>query len=91
MRAARSRRDGLVTGDGDKRERRKGGGGARRPKSGVGGRRPGGRGRRRDDEQYDAEAVRKASGTSSGYNPFATFFKEKGEPQKEESAETEQS
>jgi uncharacterized protein len=90
LRAARSRRDGLVTGrSGD--ERRRGGGGAGRGgrddaggrgagRAGGGGQRgrgPGGR------EEYDPDAVRKASRPTGTYNPFASFFKGKkdGEPE----------
>jgi len=87
LRAARSRRDGLVTGE--KREGRGGGrGGGGRPKTGAGGRRPGGRGRRNVDEHYDPEAVRQVTKTSAGYSPFASFFKDKGGEKKEEATET---
>lgn len=85
MRAARSRRDGLVTGSGDDKRRGGGGGGGRGGGGGGGGRgaggaggRGGGGGRRPDRagrEEYDADAVRKASHSSGSYNPFATFFK----------------
>ena len=76
MRAARSRRDGLVTGRGGDGKKRGGAGrgasegGSNGP--GRGGRaRPGGGGR----EEYDADAVRKASRPIGSYNPFASFFK----------------
>jgi protein Tex len=78
MRAASTRRDGLVTGrSGD--ERRRGSGGAGRGSGGAGGRGAGGGGKRFDRggrEDYDADAVRKASNTGgTAYNPFASFFK----------------
>jgi len=80
MRAARSRRDGMVTGRSD--ERRKGGGrGGGRDSSRPAGR-PGGRqrGNGGPEEHYDPEAVRRASRTP-GYNPFATFFKGQRDPE----------
>jgi uncharacterized protein len=77
LRAARSRRDGLVTGKGGDERRRGGGGRGRdsergpgRAGSGTGrGRTPGGR------EEYDADAIRRASRPTGTYNPFASFFK----------------
>ena len=77
LRAARTRRDGLVTGrGGDGRKR----GGAREG-AGAGpgtARAGGGRGRSGGGrEEYDADAVRKASRPSGSYNPFASFFKGK--------------
>jgi uncharacterized protein len=74
MRAARSRRDGLVTGKGE-RKRGPGGGGR--------GRGDGRRGDRREDEGYDAEAVREATRSAGTYNPFATFFKQAPEAQRD--------
>ncbi len=81
LRAARSRRDGMVTGSsGGERRRGAGGGGGGgagrggRAESGAGGHRargPGGR------EEYDPDAVRKASRPTGTYNPFANFFKDK--------------
>jgi len=80
MRAARTRRDGLVTGSG-RDERRKGGGGkgreggaGRAPSRGAAG---GGRGRGGGrDDSYDPDAVRRASRSAGSYNPFASFFKQ---------------
>jgi len=89
MRAARSRRDGLVTGKSEERGRRGGGGGGggRGPSAGRGpssGRGPGG-GKRFDRgqrEEYDADAVRKASSNpNTAYNPFAAFFKKGPSPE----------
>jgi uncharacterized protein len=85
LRAARSRRDGMVTGRAGE-ERRRGGGGGRggRDESAPGrktvrggGRGPAGR------EEYDAEAVRKASRPTGTYNPFASFFRGKKEGEAE--------
>ncbi|HEX6883639.1 MAG TPA: Tex-like N-terminal domain-containing protein [Planctomycetota bacterium] len=83
LRAARSRRDGLVTGkSGD--DRRRGGGGRGRDgergagRGGVGAGRGGAgaaRGRGASREEYDADAVRRASRPTGSYNPFASFFK----------------
>ena len=71
LRAARSRRDGLVGGRPTREKRRS--------KAGSGNRRgPGGR-RREADEGYDSTAIREASHPAGSYNPFATFFKDKGE------------
>lgn len=71
LRAARTRRDGLVTGKSgdDRRGRGAGRGGGRGPGRPGGGRRPEGR------EEYDADAVRRAASGGKGYNPFMTFFK----------------
>ena len=85
MRAAQTRRDGLVTGSRGRGERRKGSGrdDNKRPARAGGGRSsrsqgPGGR-----DEHYDSEAVRRASHSAGSYNPFASFFKkEKREARK---------
>jgi len=77
LRAARTRRDGMVTGGKGKDERRGGrgggGGGGRGDSRGPGGKRPD-----RPREEYDADAIRKASRSSTSYNPFANFFKAKG-------------
>jgi len=75
LRAARSRRDGLVTGKG---ERKRGPGGGGRGRGEGGGR----RGDRRPDadEGYDAEAIREATRSVGTYNPFASFFKQGPEP-----------
>jgi len=82
LRAARSRRDGLVTGkSGD--ERRRGGGRGRdgergAGRGGVGAGRGGAgaaRGRGGAREEYDADAIRRASRPTGSYNPFASFFK----------------
>jgi uncharacterized protein len=87
LRAARSRRDGMVTGkSGDERRRGGGGRGARDENAPGRGGRPGGeggRGRHGGREEYDADAVRRASRPTGSYNPFATFFKGKkdGEPE----------
>jgi uncharacterized protein len=84
MRAARSRRDGLVTGSSEKERKRRGPGGR-----GRGPGRPGGGGRRDrrgKDDQYDPAAVREASKASGNYNPFASFFKERGAEESEEQA-----
>jgi uncharacterized protein len=99
VRAARSRRDGLVRGDdaGSGRGRGRGAGGGGRGRSGAesggrgaasgAGRRPGGPARRggRGQEPYDPDAVRRASRQAGSYNPFATFFKTR----REEEGETE--
>ena len=79
VRAARSRRDGLVTGSSEGRGGGGRGGGAGR------GRKPGGPGARRGarDEGYDRDAVKKASDSKAAYNPFATFFKEREDDEKE--------
>lgn len=81
LRGARTRRDGLVTGSGADGKKRGGGGrGAREGGSfGGGSGRPGGsRGRTgAGREEYDADAVRRASRPTGTYNPFAGFFKEK--------------
>jgi hypothetical protein len=89
LRAARSRRDGLVTGKGGGDERRRGGRGQR---DGQGAERGAGRGnagpgRARGPatrEEYDAEAVRRASRPTGTYNPFASFFKGKKDEAPEE-------
>ena len=88
LRAARSRRDGMVTGkSGDERRRGGGGRGGREENAaGRGAGRAGGgpaRGRPGGREEYDADAVRRASRPTGTYNPFATFFKGKkdGEPE----------
>jgi hypothetical protein len=93
LRAARSRRDGLVTGSGEERRRGRGGrdegrspgrAGAGAGAGGAGRRRGGGAGR---DEHYDPDAVRRASNPGGSYNPFASFFKEREptpEPRSEE-------
>ncbi len=86
VRAARTRRDGMVVGSGGKRFGSGGGGGAR----GAGGRGPGaGRGERRggarEDEGYDAQAIRAARATVAN-NPFASFFKAKPKEETEPSA-----
>ncbi len=73
VRAAQSRRDGLVTGGGS--ERRGGRGGGR-----GGGSREGGRTR---DEPYDRQYAK--PGTPA-YNPFASFFKDRKPEQGEEPA-----
>ena len=72
MRAAQTRRDGLVTGRG-RGERRKGTEGKRPARAGGG--RPRSQGSSGRDEHYDPEAVRRASNTAGSYNPFASFFK----------------
>ena len=98
MRAARSRRDGLVIGSeggsrgGSSRGRGRGsggGGGPGRPGKGRGGERRHGN---RRDEGFDAAAVKRASGPPGQYNPFATFFKgkEKAEGSVDESNGAEQ-
>lgn len=83
LRAARSRRDGLVTGKGGD-ERRRGGGRGREGERGAGrggvGAGRGGSGAARgrgagSREEYDADAIRKASRSTGTYNPFASFFK----------------
>jgi uncharacterized protein len=82
LRAARTRRDGLVPGKGkdERRGGRGGGGGGMR-----GGERGGGKRSDRPREEYDADAIRKASRANTSYNPFANFFKgkpeEKGAPE----------
>jgi uncharacterized protein len=89
LRAARSRRDGLVTGRGD--DRRRGGGGRSGARDeGGGGRGRGGRGRGNGPrDEYDADAVRRASRPTGTYNPFANFFKgKKGEEPEAPPAET---
>ena len=81
LRAARTRRDGLVTGKGkDERRGGRGGGGGGGGGFGRGDSRGPGAGRRSDRprEEYDADAIRKASRSSTSYNPFANFFKAKG-------------
>jgi uncharacterized protein len=96
LRAARSRRDGLVTGQGDERRRgrggRDGGRSSGRPGGGAAasgaGRRPGGGAGR--DEHYDPEAVRRASNPAGSYNPFASFFKEREPAPEPPSEEREQ-
>jgi hypothetical protein len=76
LRAARSRRDGLVTGKGGGEKKRGGGGRGAREGSGFGAERGGGRGRGAGPrEEYDADAVRRASRPTGSYNPFASFFK----------------
>ncbi len=79
LRAARSRRDGLVTGRGEERRQGRGGRdeGRSASRTGGGGRRRAGGAQR--DESYDADAVRRASHTAGSYNPFASFFREKRE------------
>jgi uncharacterized protein len=81
LRAARSRRDGMVTGRGGD-ERRKGGGreGGRGPGRAGGGR---SRGSEHGREEYDSEAVRRASRPTGTYNPFASFFQGKQEERPE--------
>jgi uncharacterized protein len=82
LRAARTRRDGLVTGkSGDDRRGRGGGGrgGGRGPGRGSG--RPGGGRRPEGREEYDADAVRRAASGGKGYNPFMTFFKGRDDTQ----------
>jgi hypothetical protein len=93
LRAARSRRDGMVTGkSGDERRRGGGGRGGRDENStGRGASRAGGGARARGPggrEEYDADAVRKATRPTGTYNPFANFFKGKkdGEPELPSSA-----
>jgi uncharacterized protein len=89
LRAARSRRDGMVTGKGGDERRRGGGGRGGREESaaGRGAGRPGGGGAARwragGREEYDAEAVRRASSPTGTYNPFATFFKGKKDDEPE--------
>ena len=85
LRAARTRRDGLVPGKG-KDERRGGRGGGGSGGGGMrGGERGGGKRSDRPREEYDADAIRKASRANASYNPFANFFKvkpeEKGVPE----------
>jgi uncharacterized protein len=79
LRAARSRRDGLVTGKGRDERKRGGGRGGRDGQMGErGAGRDGGDRRGRGAggrEEYDADAVRRASRPTGSYNPFATFFK----------------
>jgi len=78
LRAARSRRDGLVTGGGERKGRGGGGrdsGGRAPARSGGGG--GGSRARGPGREEYDADAVRRASRSAGAYNPFASFFKGK--------------
>ncbi len=81
LRGARTRRDGLVTGSGGEGKKRGGGGRGAREGGSVGGgpgRSAGGRGRTGGGrEEYDADAVRRASRPTGTYNPFAGFFKEK--------------
>jgi uncharacterized protein len=79
LRAARSRRDGLVTGKSGEERRRGGGGGGRGRDSGRGhdGEGGAGRGRGAGREEYDADAIRRASRPTGTYNPFASFFKGK--------------
>ncbi|MFT5464227.1 MAG: hypothetical protein ACI8QS_003121, partial [Planctomycetota bacterium] len=75
VRAARSRRDGLGAGGGGGKGRGGGGGGRS-----FGGGRGGPGGRRGAEEGFDREAVRKAASEKvSAYNPFANFFKQKGD------------
>jgi uncharacterized protein len=88
LRAARSRRDGMVTGKGSDERRRGGGGrgGREEGAAGRGGGRSGGgaaRGRPGGREEYDADAVRRASRPTGTYNPFATFFKGKKDDEPE--------
>jgi uncharacterized protein len=72
MRAAQSRRDGLVTGG----SRGRGGPGRGGPGRGGPGRGGPGRDRRRDDdERVRPEDLRAATGGKVAYNPFANFFK----------------
>ncbi|MCZ6597630.1 MAG: S1 RNA-binding domain-containing protein [Planctomycetota bacterium] len=76
VRAAQSRRDGLVAGS--KGEGRRGSSRGQ----GGGRSRTGGRGRaaaRSRDDHYDSEAVRKAENQAVSFNPFASFFKENTE------------
>ncbi len=75
LRAARSRRDGLITGGREERRKGRGGRDENRPRTGGGGRRRGGGAPRED--HYDADAVRRASHAAGSYNPFASFFKER--------------
>jgi uncharacterized protein len=77
VRAAQTRRDGLVPGTGGRRGDRPGGGGG-----------PRGRGRERGgdrDESFRPEDLKAASGPAR-YNPFASFFKGSA-PAKEEAGE----
>lgn len=76
LRAARTRRDGLVPGKG-KDERRGGRGGGGSGGFGRGEGRGGGKRPERAREEYDADAIRKASRATTSYNPFANFFKGK--------------
>jgi uncharacterized protein len=78
LRAARTRRDGLVPGKG-KDERRGGRGGGGGGGFGRGEGRGGGKRPERVREEYDADAIRKASRATTSYNPFANFFKAKPE------------
>ncbi len=82
-RAAQSRRDGLVVGEGPGKGKggRRGGGGKGGGRGGPGGGHRGGpgrgRGRDRKDDSFDAAAVREAQKAPTAFNPFATFFKDK--------------
>lgn len=88
-RAARSRRDGLVTGGAKKKFGGGAGHGGFSGGSGGGGGKPGAgaprRGGDRRDEAYDADAVRRASKAAGTYNPFASFFKSKDPAEPKES------
>jgi uncharacterized protein len=83
LRAARTRRDGLAgTGRGERGRGGsggRGGGAGQGAGAGRGGARTGAGGRSRGGgrEEYDADAVRKASRPATTYNPFASFFKRK--------------
>ena len=84
VRAASSRRDGLVTGRGGAGRGGPGRGGGGRGGPGGPGRggpgRGGDRGRRREGDEHVSPAdLRAASGAKVAYNPFANFFK-KSEP-----------
>lgn len=58
---------------------RPGGGGSGRPGGGGGGRRGGPRDRREKGENYDRDAIKKASGGPGGFKPFEKFFKKDDE------------
>ncbi len=75
LRAARSRRDGMVTGKGERSKRGPKGGGRERSD------------RRGDrDDHYDPEAIREAGRVAGTYNPFASFFQTKQAPEQKESS-----
>jgi uncharacterized protein len=89
VRAAQSRRDGLAGAGGRDGRGRGKGRGKGRPGEGRpgGGRSGGGRGpgrggdrRRRDEEFVHPEDLKSVAGEAAGYNPFASFFKEKQAP-----------